>query len=226
MEKFWANEDLVEELLPFLDLPSTVALASVHTVTASLLKRDFLWKQLLDQTFKAKFEPLVVHEDKIDLLITLIKQLDDQPEHQLQQSLILHICKRFPPTPESSIFMSSVGEPATKRVLSQKGFVLVERVEKSAFLVRQVTATNYNWKFGQVLEAALERQGEQVGMLDCTSHQADFKDLQSLKNLIPYCQLFEFELTSRFWHCNWSNDTIYLNHGNRGGWEKDKAGSH
>ena len=84
MDKFWANEDLVEELLPFLDLPSTLALASVHSATASLLKRDILWKQLLHQTFKAKFELLVVWEDKVDLLITLIKQLDDdEPEHQL-----------------------------------------------------------------------------------------------------------------------------------------------
>ena len=106
METFWANNYLVEQLLPFLDLPSTVALASVHTVTASLIKRDFLWKQLLHQTFKTKSDFLVVYKEKVDLLITLIKQLDDVDEHQLHQSLFHHICKRFPPTSASSILMS------------------------------------------------------------------------------------------------------------------------
>ena len=113
------------------------------------------------------------------------------------------------------------GEPATERV-SQMGFLLLERVEKLPYMVRQVYTKKYNLKFGQVLETALERQGEQVGMLDCTSLQAGLEDLQSLKNLIPYCQCFEFELTSRFWHCEWNNDTIYLNHGRLGGFEKDK----
>lgn len=223
METFWANNYLVEQLLPFLDLPSTVALASVHTVTASLIKRDFLWKQLLHQTFKTKSDFLVVYKEKVDLLITLIKQLDDVDEHQLHQSLFHHICKRFPPTSASSILMSwAGGEPATERVLSQMGFLLLERVKKSPFLVRRVYTKKYNLKFGQVLEAALEQQGEQAGTLDCTSKQADLKDLQSLKNLIPHCQCFEFALTSRFWDCYWNNEEIYLNHGRLGGWEKDK----
>ena len=144
-------------------------LASVHTVTASLIKRDFLWKQLLHQTFKTKSDFLVVYKEKVDLLITLIKQLDDVDEHQLHQSLFHHICKRFPPTSASSILMSwAGGEPATERVLSQMGFLLLERVKKSPFLVRRVYTKKYNLKFGQVLEAALEQQGEQAGTLDCT----------------------------------------------------------
>ena len=119
--------------------------------------------------------------------------------------------------------MSFAEMPATEIAVSQMGFLLLERVEKSpylSYLVRRVNTDRYNWKFGQVLQAALERQGEQARMLDCTSLQANFKDLQSAKNLIPYCHWFEFRLISHFWDCDWNNDYIWLNHGRRGGWDK------
>ena len=39
MQKFWVNEDLLEHLMPMMDLPSTLALASVNPLVQSVTYR-------------------------------------------------------------------------------------------------------------------------------------------------------------------------------------------
>ena len=81
MEKFWASEDLVEELLPFLDLHSIMALASVHDLTLAVIHRDVVWQGVLLKTFKTKSELVVQEwEEKVDLLMDLINLMSDKPE--------------------------------------------------------------------------------------------------------------------------------------------------
>ena len=101
MEKFWANEDLVEEVLPFLDLHSVVALASVHPLSLSLIQRDVVWQGILLKTFKTKSELLLQQwEEKVDLLVDLMYLTSDEPaDGNLLQSVLHHICQNFPPTP-------------------------------------------------------------------------------------------------------------------------------
>ena len=130
MEKFWSSEDLVEELLPFLDLPSISALASVHPLTLALIERDVIWQAILVKTFKDKSELLVVQwEEKIDLLMELVQ---GDPDDQMLQSLIQHICKNFPPSPSKNLDKEQIrislnGEPtANDRLISPVGFVLLE----------------------------------------------------------------------------------------------------
>ena len=67
MEKFWASEDLVEELLPFLDVHSLVALVSFHEVTVALIQRERVWQDILAKAFKPNIsEPLEVHEEMVE----------------------------------------------------------------------------------------------------------------------------------------------------------------
>ena len=81
MEKFWSSEDLVEELLPFLDLHSIVALASVHDLTRAVIHRDVVWQGVLLKAFKTKSELVVQEwEEKVDLLMDLINLMSDDPE--------------------------------------------------------------------------------------------------------------------------------------------------
>ena len=46
-QQFWMSEDLLEQLLPMLDLPTIVALASTNPLAVSLLSRPPLWRQFL-----------------------------------------------------------------------------------------------------------------------------------------------------------------------------------
>ena len=119
MEKFWSNEDLVEELLPFLDLPSIVALALVHPLSLALVQRGVVWQGILLKTFKAKSEILVQQqwEEKVDLLMNLMS--DDPEDGHL---LLHHICQNFPPTPSNHldkelIRVSFKGKPAANEKL-------------------------------------------------------------------------------------------------------------
>ena len=81
MEKFWWNQDLVEELLHFLDLPSMVALASVHSLSLSLIQRDVMWQAVLLKTFKSKSKLSVKGwEVKMDLLLDLMDLMDSDDD--------------------------------------------------------------------------------------------------------------------------------------------------
>ena len=48
--RFWGNPDLVLLLLPFVEVDTTLALASLHPLTRDLLRRRFIWRQLLERT--------------------------------------------------------------------------------------------------------------------------------------------------------------------------------
>ena len=45
--KFWETPELVEKLLPYLDLNSTKQLAESHKLTRKILKKGLAWNKLL-----------------------------------------------------------------------------------------------------------------------------------------------------------------------------------
>ena len=51
-QQFWVSEDLLEHLLPMLDLPTLVAFASVNPLVVSLLSRPQRWRQLLKRIYQ------------------------------------------------------------------------------------------------------------------------------------------------------------------------------
>ena len=48
--KFWATPELVDTLLPFLDVKSTLCLAKCHRLTLKTLQSTFVWKQLIQRS--------------------------------------------------------------------------------------------------------------------------------------------------------------------------------
>ena len=230
MEKFWSSEDLVEELLPFLDLPSISALASVHPLTLALIERDVIWQAILVKTFKDKSELLVDQwEEKIDLLMELVQ---GDPDDQMLQSLIQHICKNFPPTlsknlDKEQIRISLNGEPtANDRLISPVGFVLLERVwKRSTMCSNLVVVKNVqveSWEIvREALSSAITRQDEEVELFDWISEHATVEDLLSIRNLLYFhCRRFEVEIIGQFFHFYWNNDASSLQEG-REGWCKE-----
>ena len=45
--RFWRSPDLVAQLIPFLDVASTLALATVQPLVLNLIQRRFIWKNLI-----------------------------------------------------------------------------------------------------------------------------------------------------------------------------------
>ena len=90
MKKFWASEDLMEHLLPMLDLPSTLALASVNPLVISLVQRTLIWKHLLKTSWQLFLEDFT----KVDKMIELLKMMKD-PEPFLLDFLE-YICRNVP----------------------------------------------------------------------------------------------------------------------------------
>ena len=86
MQKFWMTEDLLEHFLPMLDLPSTLALASISSLTLSLIKRPLLWQQLLQSSWQLFVKDFY----NVDLMVDLLKLMED-PE-PLLLTFLEHIC--------------------------------------------------------------------------------------------------------------------------------------
>ena len=51
-QQFWMSDDLLEHLLPMLDLPTLANIASVNPLVVSLLSRPQRWLQLLKRTYQ------------------------------------------------------------------------------------------------------------------------------------------------------------------------------
>ena len=49
VRQFWETPDLVEKLLPYLDLTSTKLLAESHKLTRQMLRKAFIWKKLIQR---------------------------------------------------------------------------------------------------------------------------------------------------------------------------------
>ena len=61
MGKFWETPELVEKLLPYLDLSATKLLAESHKLTRKILKKALNWNKLIQRIL-----PL---EDRLPFLV-------------------------------------------------------------------------------------------------------------------------------------------------------------
>ena len=108
--KFWEIPELVEKLLPFLDLESTFHLAQAHELTQDILQGSHIWNKLIKRTrlqdggfFGKNVEGFLgenysLLEEKIDavkLLVAILKLMKDPKLNMLD--LLDTICKRCPP---------------------------------------------------------------------------------------------------------------------------------
>ena len=101
--KFWRLSELVENLLPFLDLTSTKELAEAHKLTRQILGRALNWDKMIKRTFPASENINRIRgalEEGDLILVRLVAQIlllaEDTDRPQMERSLLHKICGRYP----------------------------------------------------------------------------------------------------------------------------------
>ena len=149
VKKFLDNPDLVEKLLPYLDVFTVILLAEsrVSCTVKLLQKSSAVWTKLVRRTFpgnqnwfdhpssgrywnfvKERFE-----EERIQILhlTSILAMMDNPKSHTLD--LLEIICEKFPPieSPGRSEFSIQLGCPChqSQHSVSPLGFLLLEEVE-------------------------------------------------------------------------------------------------
>ena len=139
--KFWATPELVEKLLPFLDLESIKQLAKSHKLTRQILGKSFIWNQLIKRIFLKdhNIDPQCIPVEGDAVLASEIQKLlseilslsEDSDRSQLGMDLIHTICERHGILePDSSRRLVDVGCSCGKtHTVSFLGFLLLKEVQ-------------------------------------------------------------------------------------------------
>ena len=149
VRQFWETPDLVEKLLPYLDLTSTKLLAESHKLTRQMLRKAFIWKKLIQRMLpreeKINFPcdifgmPLPFEDDplleserrKAKILAEILTLIKGGSLAQLELALVLihAVGERNPPNflPIIDVTCSCL---QTHRV-SPWGFILLVEIEAS-----------------------------------------------------------------------------------------------
>ena len=91
VQKFWVMEDLVEQLLPMLDLPSTQAFVSVNPLALAILEKSYpLWQHLLHRSWQLFLKDF----QNVALITDLLKMMKDPDP--LLLSCLEYICQSSP----------------------------------------------------------------------------------------------------------------------------------
>ena len=148
VRKFWETPELVEKLLPYLDLNSTKHLAESNKLTRKLLKKDLTWYKLIqrflpgeerveflvDQSFGSPFpfedDPLLAFErQKARLLAELLTLTKGDSVAWL--ALVHAICERNPIRFSGTVIIDISCSCLQTHRMSPWGFLLLEQVEAS-----------------------------------------------------------------------------------------------
>ena len=123
--KFWRSPDLVSQLIPFLDVASILALATVQPLVTSLIQRRFIWKDLIGRSTICGSEQSVDNRKRnVGELVEILKLVADPEPHLLE---LLHtICEKWEHT--GSVQVSCNLHPSGHKV-DTDGFELLELVE-------------------------------------------------------------------------------------------------
>ena len=145
--KFWETPELIEKLLPNLDLKSTVHLAQAHLMTQDILQGRCIWNKLVKRSFfeRGNLFGLPCQPKMIDVvkdLVTILK-LMTEPDVLLLDLLDV-ICERF--TPEdvhllrlnTHVSIRCPRHPEDLHFIPLAGFLLLEEVEAAFGTTEQV----------------------------------------------------------------------------------------
>ena len=92
-QEFWMSEDLLEHLLPMLDLASTLNLAFVNPLVVYLLSRPAAWHHFLERSYQPTY--LFSQEFEVSQPISLLLKMMEDDEEQLLLHLLDFICDMF-----------------------------------------------------------------------------------------------------------------------------------
>lgn len=123
--KFWGIPELVETLLPFLDVKSTLCLAQCHQMTLKILQGTFDWNQFIQRSFPdsvqiVRYDPLdhgdfglTLREmpERLQLvqLVGFLKMAEEDPKAHLKALLDL-ISARFPASQDGPRLLKNLND--------------------------------------------------------------------------------------------------------------------
>ena len=183
-DKFWRSPDLVAQLLVFLDVSSTLALAKVLPLALDLLQLKFIWADLLKRSNIIQDKQLEVQEAwdrqlaknkrEVAQLVAILKMVED-PEPLLQE-LLDTICEIFPNEPGVVISITVSCSRHPHHVVCSDGIQLLELAEgmmgTTMQHIKELTVDGIDdesdGNFEQALAARLSRQTEELELVEMT----------------------------------------------------------
>ena len=97
--RFWRSPALVAQLILFLDVASTLALATIQPLVLGLLQRRFMWKDLIKRSeIRPDYVNDVEDEDEdskkiVMQMVSILKMMEDPKP--LLLDLLHHICHLY-----------------------------------------------------------------------------------------------------------------------------------
>ena len=169
-QQIWMSEDLLEHLLPMLDLPTMKNLASANPLAVSVLSRPLMWRRILKRTTEDghwQNDELESFRQDAPMIADLLKMLEDQ-QSRLNE-LLDYACEAFPlPECGSEVKITVCG---SSRTINGSSFMLIESVV-SHLEVNVMEVEEFSYEEGpEVVE--LEQKVEWDELLDALeSHVA------------------------------------------------------
>ena len=185
-QKFWQTAELVQGLLPYLDLESTLRLAHTHQKIQAILQGSRVWTNLVKRS-----SPLN-QLDKVEHLVDILKLLEDTESNMLD--LLDTICEANPgDSMDQQIWINCPRHPTSYHSISVDGFLLLEKVE-GAFGTTEQTVWSIRLHFvvnGPLLSALASRLSRQqqklttfyIGTIELSSK----KEAEDFKTLLQAC---------------------------------------
>ena len=129
---FWGTPELVEKLLPLLDLKPIKQLAVAHKLTRQILGKAFIWNKLIKRIFPRDHNIDVRLKSEVQqakLLSVLLSLSEDSDRSQLGMDLIHTICERHPILDPNSSTIDMGCSCGQTHSVSKWGCLLLKEVE-------------------------------------------------------------------------------------------------
>ena len=203
--KFWETPELIEKLLPNLDLKSTVCLARTHVMTQNILQRRCIWNKLIRRSclfiergnpFGLPNGPKMPHKiDMVKDLVTILKLMTDPNAFLLD--LLDFICERF--TPEDVHLLRQNTHVAIRcprhpdlHFIPLAGFLLLEEVEGAFGTTEQsLELVEGHLLTGPSLSAVSSRISRQTGSLPSAAISLSTIEIQSRREAESFKTLMQ-----------------------------------
>ena len=224
IQEFWMSEDLLEQLLPMLDLPATVAFASVNPLALSVLFRPLAWRRFLKRSFKPTgsskqdFQNAHMISDLLEMANSKESRLLGSKAARKSLSLQLwnfvdYICQVFPGMDEKAAKSHLAREARLGKVeeiklllggnsksVSLDGFLILDRVEwylgSNAIVVEEMTLD----RLAEAVADQIARQQTKVKMVKIHNQTISSLDCHAKRKYVD--NIFSIIRNSSSWTLN------------------------
>ena len=134
-QQIWMSEDLLEHLLPMLDLLTMKNFASANPLAVSVLSRPPMWRQILKRTYQPGLlyhpigdwerEEIKSFRQDAPMIAHLLKMLENQQSRF--HELLDYVCEAFP-LPECDDGKVKLSVCGRSRTINGVSFMLMESV--------------------------------------------------------------------------------------------------